>query len=150
MGRRVDRGRVRPRRRCTLAPESLAGVRKDCDGNLKQIAPEQFPAAGSRQGRRCAPLLVRSRRLRAGESTTIRVVLPDLSGEIETSSVVRVSGAGVTAKGVTGDDGVATLRVRPTRSGVIAVQSDRLLGSRRIPVLGARSTAGQALPRFTG
>ena len=130
--------------------EVLAGVGRDCAGTLRQTAPGQFPAAGSRQARRCAPLRVRSPLLRAGERATIRVTLPDLPGAAEVGSVVRLTGPGVTVKGVTAEGGVVSLRVRPRRSGVVVVQSDRLLGSRRIRVLPRRSAAAQGQPRFTG
>ena len=64
--------------------------------------------------------------------------------------MVRITGPGVTVKGVTAEGGVVSLRVRPRRAGALVVQSDRLLGSRRIRVLPRRSAVAQGQPRFTG
>ena len=151
VGRLVRNESQRPRTGRPDSPaEVLAGVRQDCGGALRQAAPGQFPAVGSRQARRRAPLLVRSPRLRAGERATIRVALPDLPGTAEVGSVIRITGPGVTVKGVTAEGGVVSLRVRPRRSGALVVQSDRLLGSRRIRVLPRRSAVAQGQPRFTG
>jgi hypothetical protein len=105
----------------------------------------------SRQGRsRAGPLRVRAPRLRAGETGVIPISLPDLPGTAEAGSIVRATGPGFTVKDFTNEGGDAVVRVLPRRAGTIVVQSDRLIGSRRLRVLPRRSASARGLPRFTG
>lgn len=148
----ANRNQTRVPERPDNAAERLAQGLVDCNGALRTTAPGQFPAVNTTQARRpAAQVRLDRRRVRAGETTTVCVTLEGMSGDRESGSVIRVSGPGVTVKDVTDRRGRACLRVRPRRPGTLVVQSDRVAGSRRIPVLAPRVAESRAQqPRFTG
>lgn len=147
----TNRNQTRSSERPDNAAERLAQGFADCDGALRTTAPGQFPAVNTNQARRpAARVRIDRRRVRAGETTTLCVTLEGMRGDSESGSVIRVSGPGVTVKDVTDSRGRACVRVRPRRPGTLVVQSDRVPGSRRIPVLAPRVAQARAQPRFTG
>lgn len=103
---------------------------------------------GARGNARCVATAGRLR-IRARELSVVRVHVRD-QGEPVANALVRITGPGLVMRRITNDNGVATFRVRPRRSGTLFVQSDRCSGADRLRVLGARSVSGRSVPRVTG
>ena len=117
----------------------------------RSILNRRLPSITSPQARRNAVCVSVPTRLavRARELTVVRVRVREGDDQAE-GALVRISGPGFVERATTNSGGSATVRVRPTRSGTLVVQSDRCLGADRVRVRGARQISRQAVPRLTG
>lgn len=117
----------------------------------RSILGRRLPSATSRQARGNAACISVPTRLavRARELTVVRVRVREGDDQAE-GALVRITGPGFVERTTTNSGGSAVVRVRPTRSGTLVVQSDRCLGADRVRVLGARQVSRQAVPRLTG
>ena len=102
----------------------------------------------ARPDARCVSVPARLR-VRARERTTVRVRV-GTDDQPARDAVVRVTGPGFVKRVRTNKQGIATVRVTPSRRGTLVIQSDRCLGADRVTVLGARRVSGRRVPRTTG
>ena len=85
-------------------------------------------------------------RVRAKELTTIRVKVNGATA----GTLVTVTGPGVKRTARTDSSGVATIRVKPTRSGTLTIKTAGCSNARKVSVLAARRTASRQVPKVTG
>jgi hypothetical protein len=115
------------------------------------VLRQQLPPVSSERARGNAPCVSTPRglRVRARELTVVRVRVRDDGQRVE-NALVRITGPGLVLRRVTNENGLATFRVRPRRSGRLVIQSDRCTGADRLRVLTAREVSGRGVPRVTG
>ena len=102
----------------------------------------------ARPDARCVSVPARLR-VRARERTTVRVRV-GTDDQPARNAVVRITGPGFVKRVRTNKQGIATVRVTPSRRGTLVIQSNRCLGADRVTVLGARRASGRRVPRTTG
>jgi uncharacterized repeat protein (TIGR01451 family) len=133
-------------------PIAPASATVNVTPSRRQILRQDLPRSNAAQSRRDAQCMVAAtsrRMVRARQRTTLRVTVRD--GDAAAAGVlVRVVGPGLTRRTVTNARGAATLRLRPTRSGTLVVQTTECAGADRIRVRAARRTSAQQAPRNTG
>lgn len=111
-----------------------------------------FPAVTSQQAAppaRCISTPT-NLRLRAGETSRVRVVVRSGSGQTLQGALVRATYPGATQRKRTDANGVATFSIRARRAGRLVLQSDVCFGADRVRVLAARAVGGAGTGRFTG
>jgi hypothetical protein len=115
------------------------------------VLGRKLPSVKSPQARADAACVSVPKRLsvRAGELTVVRVRVEETGTRVE-GALVRVSGPGFAKRTTTNSGGSAIVRVRPSRSGTLVIQSDRCLGADRVAVLRARRVTSPRIPRVTG
>lgn len=91
-----------------------------------------------------------SLRLRAKETSTVRVVIRSTSGRRLQGASVRFTYPGAVQVKRTNSNGVATARIRARRAGALVIQSDVCFGADRRRILPARVVRADNSARFTG
>jgi hypothetical protein len=89
-------------------------------------------------------------RVRARELAVVRVRVHEEGARSPAGALVRISGPGFVRRAVSDADGIAVFRVRPRRTGILFIQSDRCAGADRIRVRAARNVTSGRVPRLTG
>ena len=72
----------------------------------------------------CYTLTVAPRQLTAGRMSTVKVVVR-LSGKPVRRVLARIVGAGIDRRGRTGANGIARIRIKPRRPGILQVRLSR-------------------------
>jgi uncharacterized repeat protein (TIGR01451 family) len=132
-------------------PPAQVRVMVQAPPRRSEVIRRQLPPSNSSQARQDAPCVATPRRLsvRAREMTRVRVTVRN--GDVPAAGVlVRIVGPGFVRRTVTNSNGVAIVRVRPTRTGTLVIQTDACAGADRIAVRAARRTSARRVPRVTG
>jgi uncharacterized repeat protein (TIGR01451 family) len=116
-----------------------------------EVRRTQLPPPRSEQARPDASCLalVRRVRLRAREINIVRVRVADAGAGVP-RALVRVTGAGLRKRAVTGPNGTVVFRLRPKRAGTLVIQTNHCAGADRVTVRNARKIISRQVPRVTG
>ena len=72
-----------------------------------------------------------------GKQSLLRITVRDVRGKPMKAKKVTVRGTGVNASGKTGKSGTVSVRIKPTKPGVLRISAGSARCSTRIGVLGA-------------
>lgn len=133
------------------APAAPGAAPGDAPGPLTAPTLGQFPTVMGAQAKAPSACVAAARRLRlrAGESTNVRVVV-STNGQRISGARVRATYPGAIQIKRSDANGVVNFRVRPRRAGRLVLQSDICFGADRVSVLGARAVAGARPGRYAG
>ena len=135
----------------TAEPTPTGAAPGDAPAPLTAPTVGMFPQVMGAQAKAPSACVASAKRLRlrAGESTNVRVVV-STNGQRISGARVRATYPGAVQIKRSDANGVVNFRVRPRRSGRLVLQSDVCFGADRVSVLGARAVSGARPGRFTG
>lgn len=139
---------------CAPPASGVAGASTTAPAQPALLVPTagSFPVTGSSLARRTARCVAvpQATRVVAKEQTTIRVRVAVGATRLR-GALVRITTPDGTVTKRTDGYGVATFRIRPSRTGRVTIQADSCFGSRVLSVHAARTVSRQAArPVFAG
>ena len=142
---------------CILAP-AIAPPAPNAPPTATPPAAPATPTAGfipppttvlARRGARCIAT-PETLRLRAGETSIVRVTVRSVDGRRLNGALVRATYPGGRQDERTGTDGTATFRIKARRAGTLVLQSEVCFGADRRRVLARRVVRAPRPGSFTG